>query len=303
MYHIIVNPHSKSGKGLKAWKQIEQILINKKIDYQSYFTEYEEHAVAITKEITTNHRNCKLIVLGGDGTLNEVINGINDFDQVMLGYIPSGSSNDFAKGLNIPNKPDKALEKILHSNTTNKIDIGYLHYQNTTKRFIGSSGIGFDASVCYYSNQSNTKGFLNHLKLGKLIYLYIALRTLFSYQTTKMSLTIDKQQYHYSNCYFACLLNNKFEGGGFKFTPNAKLDDGLFDICIVQGIPKIVLVFLLPTAFLGLHTKVKGVHMLNGKNISIQSSLPSFIHIDGEVIDKQTSINIECKAKLLEIIL
>jgi len=303
MYHIIVNPHSKSGKGLKVWEQIEQILINKKIDYLSYFTEYEKHAVGITKEITINHRNCKLIVLGGDGTLNEVINGINDFDQVMIGYIPTGSSNDFAKGLNIPIKPDKALEKILHSDTTKKIDIGYLHYQNITKRFIGSSGIGFDASVCYYSNKSTTKGFLNYLKLGKLIYLYTALRTLFSYQTTTMSLSIDHHQYRYSNCYFACLLNNKFEGGGFKFTPNAKLDDGLIDICIVQGIPKIVLVCLLPTAFFGLHTHIKGIHLFKGKNVNLQSSSPAFIHIDGEVIDKQTNINIECKAKLLKIII
>ena len=123
MYYIIVNPASKSGKGLKIWSQIEPVLIEKKIEYKLYFSKKIGHVSRLVRKLSASLADgapdfiLKLIILGGDGTLNEAIQGISDFNRVHLGYIPTGSSNDLARDLHLPKDPVKILESILSSQT------------------------------------------------------------------------------------------------------------------------------------------------------------------------------------------
>ena len=101
MYYFIINPHSRSGHGLSVWQKADAILKEKGMEYKTYFTEYTGHAIQlaahIAEETAAFHMNCTLAVVGGDGTLNEVINGLmkQDFSHITLGYIPTGSGNDF----------------------------------------------------------------------------------------------------------------------------------------------------------------------------------------------------------------
>lgn len=95
MYHFIVNPNARSGLGQKVWSNLEIILKTRNIDYEVHFTKYQKHATMLTKKITSDGNEHTVVALGGDGTVNEVVNGIVDFDKTILGYIPIGSSNGF----------------------------------------------------------------------------------------------------------------------------------------------------------------------------------------------------------------
>ena len=98
MYYFIINSHSKSGYGMSIWKRAEAILKEREVSYEARFTEYTGHAKKLAEQIANLSRPCTLGVLGGDGTLNEVINGLaeTDFSHITLGYLPTGSGNDFA---------------------------------------------------------------------------------------------------------------------------------------------------------------------------------------------------------------
>ena len=139
MYSFIINPNARSGKGLRAWKLIEHRLEEKSVPYQVFFTKYQGHATQIARTLT-QEKDCRsLIVLGGDGTLNEAVNGIADLARVTLGYIPIGSSNDFARSLKLEQDPLKALEKILTPSGYIPVNIGSLSwgrgiFENTTSQ-------------------------------------------------------------------------------------------------------------------------------------------------------------------------
>ena len=184
MYHIIINPASRSGKGKKIWKeQIEPALLRDNISYSSYFSEKAGDVAEIAAQILGEATEfpVSLIVLGGDGTVNEALHGLSDTSKITLGYIPTGSSNDLARDLNIPTEPTAALELILHSGSVQPMDLGTVTYSDGKKRrFAVSCGIGYDAAVCEEALHSKMKNILNKLGLGKLTYLGIALKQLFA---------------------------------------------------------------------------------------------------------------------------
>ncbi len=184
MYHIIINPASRSGKGLKIWKeQVEPALRRGGTLYRPYFSEKAGDVSKIAGKIMAHSGSepVSLIILGGDGTVNEALQGIPDTSRVVLGYIPTGSSNDLARDLDIPTDPTAALDLILHSGVICSMDLGTLTYADGgSRRFAVSCGIGFDAAVCEEALRSKAKKVLNKFGLGKLTYLSIALKQLFA---------------------------------------------------------------------------------------------------------------------------
>ena len=133
MYHIIVNPASKSGKGNKIWDKVELALKNAKADYRVHCTKAEGDALLFAKELTTDIDDyVNLIVLGGDGTMNEIVNGIVDFDKTRVGYIPTGSSNDFARDVKLIKEPKAAIELILEGKHMKNMDIGQVTYEKVS---------------------------------------------------------------------------------------------------------------------------------------------------------------------------
>ena len=156
MYHFIVNPAARSGLGKETWRELRPLLDQKELPYQVHFTRYQTHATKIAKEITSDGARHILIVLGGDGTVNEVLNGICHLSQTELGYLPLGSGNDLASGLGLPADPKEALEKILTA-PVRPVDIGCIRYNGQSRRFIVSAGLGFDAAVCHQVMVSKLK--------------------------------------------------------------------------------------------------------------------------------------------------
>ena len=104
MYYFIVNPGSRSGRGKAVWQIVEGILEREQVEYLVFFTAYRYHATKLAREITSQKEKLTLVTVGGDGTVNEVVDGIQDFSRVTFGYIPTGSSNDFARSLRLPRR-------------------------------------------------------------------------------------------------------------------------------------------------------------------------------------------------------
>ena len=194
MYSFIVNPNARSGLGKKVWNELESILKKRNVPYKIYFTKYQRHATKIVSEITSDGNEHTIVALGGDGTVNEVVNGIHDFDKTILGYIPIGSSNDFARGLELPTNPIEALENILKCPKLHPMNVGEISFKGKRRRFAVSAGIGFDADICHEAVVSHVKYFLNKLKLGKLTYVCIALHRLFVTTPCTVSVTLNHEK-------------------------------------------------------------------------------------------------------------
>lgn len=309
MYDIIINPSSRSGLGIKVWNSIEPVLKNRNITYKTYFTEKPGDASLFAENITSTAEEHKILVLGGDGTINEILQGIVNFEHTTIGYIPSGSSNDLARDLNISSKPLERIEQILREETVVLKDVGELCYNSyetkdmmvspetfrTTRRFSISAGIGFDAAVCAEASRSRAKSFFNKLGLGKLVYLMIALKQLVMSKREGCELTIDDNPpVKYEHQLFIAAMIHRYEGGGFMFCPHSSYNDGILDLCVAGNIPLFKILIILPTAFFGKHFCFKEVYELRGRNIHIKTDVPLWVHTDGEVEVKTTDISICC---------
>ena len=303
MYHFIVNPNARSGLGKKVWKDLEIILKTKKIEYEVHFTKFQKHATTITREITSADEEHTIVALGGDGTVNEVVNGIVNFEKTILGYIPICSINYFARGLELPTEPTKALETILTCPNLHPMNVGELRYKNKLRRFAVSSGIGFDADICHEAVVSHVKYFLNKLKLGKLTYVLIAVHRLFLTTPCTVTVTLNhEKKLTFPKTYFIALMNNRFEGGGAMFCPKADNGDDMLDFAVAYNMPKLKVLAMFPTAFIGKHTLFKGVHIGKAKHIEIQSERPLPVHTDGEPIFLQDKLSAQCAPKKIRVI-
>ncbi|MCM1252943.1 MAG: diacylglycerol kinase family lipid kinase [Clostridium sp.] len=317
MYYIIVNPASKSGRGLQIWQKLEPVLKEKNIPYKVMLSKHNGHVTELVRKITSSDAIINLIILGGDGTMNEALQGIRDFSKTNIGYIPTGSSNDLARDMNLGKDPLAILETILDKNTSRKADIGLLTYQNRaqasvkmndsrdslsidTRYFAVSSGIGFDAAVCEEALSSRIKNVLNKLKLGKLTYLGIALKQLITAKPVSCELTLDGGSPIYVNRFlFSAFMIRRYEGGGFKFCPDADAEDGVLDLCFVGSLPKLLILIALPTAFFGKHYMFPHITHYRAKQVEIKTSAPLWVHTDGEVHYKSDHIAITCEKQTL----
>lgn len=309
MYHIIINPASRSGTGKKLWKTIvEPYLMEHKIEYISYFSKHPGDVATLAARITKDaspDAPRKLIILGGDGTVNETLQGIHDFRSVTLGYIPTGSSNDLARDLGIPKDTIEAVKLAFMTGTKHKMDVGCVSFTDGTRRFFAvSCGMGFDAAVCEETNRSSFKKVLNRIKLGKLAYLTIAVKQLFAAKSASCEITLDDNPEFTINKYlFSASMLHRYEGGGFKFCPNAKSDDGIINICTASTkITKPLLLFVIPTAFFGKHYLFPGITPYKARTIHIKASAPLWIHTDGEVLRKDDELTICCERRSLTFI-
>lgn len=310
MYYFIINPHSRSGHGLSVWQKADAILKEKGMEYKTYFTEYTGHAIRlaahIAEETAAFHMNCTLAVVGGDGTLNEVINGLmkQDFSHITLGYIPTGSGNDFARGLELSTEISDCVNAILSPKSCAFTDIGMAVSKETTRYFLVSSGIGYDADICRNVMFSPLKKLMNRLHLGKLTYVLIALKLLIQYRPCPVSIRLNREQIlHFSRFFFITGMNMKYEGGGVKFCPDAVFDDQKLDICLVGKVKKLKILALFPTAFFGKHTHFSGVEAYQCKSLEIHSKRPLPVHCDGESMGETDRLLLCDSGKQINVIL
>ena len=311
MLYFIVNEKSRSGKGAKIWQEIMTVLQAKNITYKAWITEYAGHSFSLAGNICEmEDPDICLIVVGGDGTANEVINGMTHFEKVRFGVIPTGSGNDLARGLGIKGSPVETLHVILNciqkEGEARTLDLGQVTWNGGEKPrlFAISAGTGLDALVCKKALKSKVKDFLNKLHLGKLTYLFLTVESLFSMKTSDAAVHFDaKGQKNLRKVIYIAAMNFPAEGGGVPMAPAADAADGKLSMCCVHGIPKWKTLFLLPMLVLGKHTGIRGFEIVDGTVCSVRLKTPMVLHADGEYCGDVTEIQFSClpgKLRLLQ---
>lgn len=303
MYYFIVNAASRTGKTKKIWEQMEDYLKEKQIDYMAFMSKYAGHAKELAKEISGFSESVvSLVVLGGDGTINEVLNGITDFEKIRLGYIPIGSGNDLGRGLGLPKDPLEALNNILSSTEDYVMDIGKVTYGRRSRYFAISSGVGIDADVCKQAMHSKLKVFLNRIGLGKLTYLLLTLKALRSMPTTDAEICMeDGTTKNIEKMIFVVGMNESTEGGGVPMAPEADDQDGKLSVCIVYGISRIKAFFLLPFLVAGKHAWLNGFEIMDTVKYTVKLRDAMVLHADGEYCGEVSEMTFCCIPKKLHI--
>lgn len=282
-WFVIVNPNSGKGKGKKDWKKIEKYLIESEVPFKHVFTESRHHAIELTvNAIEQGYR--KVMAVGGDGTMNEIVNGcflqkVCSTRDLSLSIIAVGTGNDWGRLFGIPADYRKAIE-IIKKGFLHLQDTGIVSYYHGARKeqryFINIAGLGFDAVVVNKTNRQKDMG-----KGGKLLYFWNLLSSLLSYRHTQVEVIIDGKLI--KNEVFTISLGiGKYSGGGMMQTPGAVTDDGLFDITIVNRIKKSDIILSLKKLYDGSileHPKIEGYQ---GKHIIIDSDPLIHLEADGE---------------------
>ncbi|MGN1105543.1 MAG: diacylglycerol/lipid kinase family protein [Huintestinicola sp.] len=307
MLFFIVNNTSGNGRCRNMLKKVTERLSEKNAEYKLYRTEYKGHATEIAEKLSKlPAERITIVVIGGDGTINEVLNGISDFEKVRLGIIPAGSGNDFARGLKIGTDINELVDKIIFHHSCDKsrrVDIGRVSFEENGSRLFGiSSGIGMDAIVCKEVSESRIKKLLNKLHLGKLSYILMTIYTLFSMETAQITAEFGKEKKTINDVIYFVGMNLRAEGGGVPMAPAALPDDGLLSFSSAAGIPKWRTFLCLPFLVMAKQERLKGFEIFPSEYAAIETSKPMILHADGEYLGQFTKINYQCLPGILKII-
>ena len=268
---LIANPIAGKGKAAAVAEKAYQQLTAQGRRGKLMLTTQAGDANRFAQESVENGA-CWIIVCGGDGTIHEVVNAIAEKPGVVLGVLPCGKGNDFAEALRIPANPAEAI-KILLDGNTRQTDLGKIG----TQYFDTIVTCGYDAEVARRVAEEGAPF------SGTASYVYTALTTLLSYKSPTVRLEGDFGSYEGEILLAATGITSSY-GGGMKMVPAAIVDDGLFDVCIIESIPRRTIVRMLITLFWGGHTSHRAVSMHRTKSLTIQTDPPVLLYADGERI-------------------
>ena len=286
MIKIIINPVAGQGRTQALWQGIESQIKKLGVAYSPIFTQGVGDATKLAKSAAAEGIK-KIFAVGGDGTFNEVINGI-DLNQITVGVIPTGSGNDLGKMIGI-RKISDGLLSLAHQNRR-RIDLG----KTQDRLFANNLGVGFDAHVA--ANQKRFKKFK-----GSFGYVLSTLRVLWDFKATLVEVMIDEHRFFEKIISFS-IGNGKFHGGCFKLTPDAHIHDGFLDVCIIKELSKAKLICNIPRAIRGTHKRLKEVKLFRARKISLSSQIPLFMHLDGEPLSEPIQkVEVEILPSSLEV--
>jgi len=311
MFTFIVNPNSGGERGYRIWKNLERLLIRDKIEYRSYLTNGAEDAVSLAERLTSdrNGEDVTLIAVGGDGTMNAVLNGIRISDHVTLGFIPTGSGNDLAIGLKLPGNPEACLKRILTPKEIKRTDYGILSYTlpdslaPVNRRFLNSSGVGYDALINLDIRKASLKKKLAPFGMQKLSYIMAGAERLKNFRTVRGEVVLDGvKKVEFNHIFFISSHIHPTEGGGYRFAPKADDTDGELTVCIIHNRSKKHLTRILFSSMFGNHLKYEGVRSYNctEMQVHLEDFLP--VHADGEDCGELKDFELRCVRQKLKFI-
>jgi len=289
VWQVILNPHAGGGKGAHDKMKIEQLLKDSAVPFRLLLSEYPRHAIEIARELVADGAT-HLIVAGGDGTLNEVVNGIflagkNAQQEITLGMLPVGTGNDWIKTFGIPDHYQQAID-LIKANKTVKQDVGeitcLMEGQTSKRYFVNIAGFGFDALVAKNANNLKSKGVT-----GIRVYIQSLLSGYVNYKSSSSRLTIDGAVLN-ANLFSASIGLGKFNGGGMMQVPEANPLQGLFHVTVIRKIG----IWGILTNFKGLYSgkfiRDRRVSTHSGKVIGIKSVIPLPGEADGETLGNES---------------
>jgi YegS/Rv2252/BmrU family lipid kinase len=282
---LIVNPRSANGSTGRRWPAIEAKLRSLLPPFDVAFSERPLHATAIARDATSRY-GCVALV-GGDGTVNEVANGLIADDRPLrpdlsLGIIPRGTGADFVRTLGIPHDLEGAAAR-LAMGKVREIDVGKVRYRSpdgseAVRYFLNEGEIGMGAAASDRVNRSSKR------LGGRLSFLRATLITALSYRGHLVALSFDgapAQRMLLTNVWLA---NGQYSGGGIRMAPRARLDDGLLDVVCIGNLSQVQKIIFLPKLRSGAFIDLPQVTYLTARRIEAESEVPVLIEVEGEAI-------------------
>lgn len=300
---VIVNPASSHGKTEKRWPFIKEQMEAGGLKFVYALTKGPGDATRLCGDALQNGYH-NIITVGGDGTLNEVVNGFLVVDSKIsqaaaMGIISTGTGGDFARTVQLPRNIPEIVQRLVRGQLR-CLDIGLISFQGpggkvVTRYFCNIADVGLGGFMVQRAR--------NHTKAlgGTIFFLFNTLISLFLYQNQPLSVVIDDDFKWQGKAVTVVAGNGQYFGGGMHITPLASMDDGLLDFLLITDMHKLKLLVNLYRVYRGNHLQVRGVKYLRGKKICIDAPSPVLLELDGEQLGK-TPVKIEIIPKMLNYI-
>lgn len=281
---LIVNPVAGGGTVGRRWPRIRRLLEREGLKFDASLTEGVGHATELARQaLEAGYRT--VVALGGDGTVNEVVNGLMAAGaadpQVTLGIIPGERGNDLARTLGIPFGYVEACRRLMKGRAAS-IDLGkitYTHRDGEAQRyFINVAGLGFDGEVVRRITPR-----LRALSGPAIRYLSSLLITLTTYENRDVSIMIDEEELH-QRAFSIVVCNGRYFGGGISIAPEAVPDDGLFDVIVIGDFTKWEILANLPRVYKGTHLSLPKVGLYRARKIRVEAQERTLLQADGELL-------------------
>lgn len=305
-FHVLINQASGSGRGQKVGDKITALLIENKFEHTLYYTEYAGHELEIVQQLVASDtlkawdpESQKLdsstsfpllMVIGGDGTLHQVLNELYHLGKDFpVSYIPGGSGNDFARGIGLSRQPEKAFWQIVKAQEPTKINNLFYNEKIQAEKgvVINNVGIGLDAAIVNATNTSFAKKELNKYNLGSLAYISSILKVLFTQKGFPILVEVNGTEHSFKKAFLCTTANHPYFGGGVAIAPMAKADKENIDLVVIERIPMFKIFWLIIKLIRNTHTNSKHYHHFNSSKMRIVSTIPQYGQADGEVMGER----------------
>ena len=284
---LVVNPSSGKGMGKKVYEALSSLLEKESIPFVESFTTGPDSATDHVREFVDGGGR-KIICVGGDGTLGEVVNGVVQnsavpSSEVSIALVPNGTGNDWARTWSIPKELEDCV-KLIKAEKLQKVDLGRVGYDKDGiekhRYFINMAGFGFDAAVAREALEIHFMGYRGTVTL----YLLALAKTVFSYKKSDAVLTVDGREIPLKDVFSICIANGRYHGGGYLQAPEADPSDGLLHVTVISEISKWGVFKNIKNLYDGSFVKDPSVSIEKGTSFEIQSELPIDVEIDGELL-------------------
>ncbi len=285
-WFVVINPIAGSGKGLDDYPLISKLLRDNGIRCEAVFTEHKHHATELTvSAIKNGYRH--IIVIGGDGTLHEVVNGIYIQkcvapEDITIAVIAVGTGNDWIRMFGIPRRYSEAIRAIKEGYTFLQ-DVAAVEYEESQYRQVrymaNVAGLGFDAAVIRRIQRNKLKG-----RLNAWTYIWTMIRTFFGYKSTGVKVWVDDKLIYNDLLFSMAIGVGKYNGGGVQQLPDAVADDGLLDITMIKPLHWWHILFRIRRIYNGTIYSIGHVLYAQGKKVRIESTPETPLEVDGELL-------------------
>jgi YegS/Rv2252/BmrU family lipid kinase len=282
---FIVNPIAGSGRAHRLLPRIEAWLAEQGIEARILETREAGHAERLAAAASDLGHD-RVIAVGGDGTIQEVLNGLlssgvaTDGGPPAMGLIPSGRGNDLARSVNLPIDPMACLPIAL-GDTTRPFDVGRAEGADGSQRHFGAAGgVGFDAAVAY--TMAVRRRFWMRGEAG---YFLGTLNELRRYRNSELVVTLigdDEDRVVSQRFLFVAFANGPYYGGGMQICPDARTDDGWLDVCLVGDLSRVAALRELPGIYQAKHLRNPMVQIVRARRLRIEGDGATRVHLDGE---------------------
>ncbi len=286
---FIVNPQAGVGHKETFPNQVDKVIDKQHFEYEISYTEEADHAISLSREAVIKKTDI-VVAVGGDGTINEVARSLIGTSTVM-GLVPAGSGNGLARHLGIPLNATRAL-RLINTAKTMKIDTGIIN----ERPFVSIAGIGFDALVAKKFAEDPHRGFITYFRIVASLFQH--------YKPKKYQINIEGEKPITKRALFVTLANSNQFGYNTTIAPNAKLNDGLIDVCIVDKPPFFELPLIVNLLLLKMIHLSKHVHIYKAAKVQVVQKKVRCVNIDGEAVRLNSrTMDISVNPKSLNIII